>query len=153
MFDNFFAVDASVTVSEVADEASKAVEISGLKDSLSLFGFGFGMVFAVLLLLMAFIAIMAFFLKKNKAAPVEEKADTPAPVATSEVSAPAPTPKAEPIATAVLADAQMNVTLNGKKHLVSVEEKLSQFVVSLGGKKRAVDVEDITEVADEEVSA
>ncbi|MBQ3195484.1 MAG: OadG family protein [Clostridia bacterium] len=131
----------SQTASTVAEEDDVA-----LTEALALSGLGFGIVFAVLVVLMAFITVMSAIIRGGKKAekPVQKKekskaAPTPAPVA-----APVATPVAAPVA-AVQGDADMYVSLNGKKHAVSVEEKLPRFNISLNGKTHAVDVESVEE--------
>ncbi len=131
-----------ISAAAASADTSGTVEISGLKDSLTLFGIGFGMVFVVLLILMAFIGIMALVLKKGTDAPV--KAATPAPAPAAPVAT-APVAPAKPAACSVPAGADMKITLGGKTHAVSVSEKLPMFTVTSGGKKYAVDVEELTE--------
>jgi len=59
--------------------------------------------------------------------------------------APAPVKEAAPVSAPVKGDADMYVSLNGKKHAVSVEEKLPRFTVTLNGKTHGVDVESVEE--------
>lgn len=112
-----------------------------LSDALGYSGLGIGIVFAVLVVLMAFIALMSALLKgadKPKAAPAPK----------AEKAAPAPVTKVETAAPATASDGDMVVTLGGKKHNVTVVEKLPQFTVKLGGKVHSVDVEPVEEVAE-----
>lgn len=127
----------SQTASTVAEEDDVA-----LTEALALSGLGFGIVFAVLVVLMAFITVMSAIIRGGKKAekPVQKKEAPKAAPAPAPVAAPAPAPVA-----AVQGDADMYVSLNGKKHAVSVEEKLPRFNISLNGKTHAVDVESVEE--------
>ncbi len=106
-------------------------------------GLGIGIVFLVLVVLMAFIGVMSFLLraKSDKPAvkPVEKKVEAPkvdaAPVAKPAAAAPSAVP-----------EGAMFVTLGGKKHTVTVVEKIPQFTVKLNGKTHSVDVEPVQEV-------
>ena len=127
---------------DVGSEAVTSAEVT-LTDALGYSGLGIGIVFAVLVVLMAFIALMSALLRgsdKPKAAPApkaEKVSPAPSPAAKVETAAPASVP----------ADA-MFVTLGGKKHTVSVVEKIPQFTVKLDGKVHSVDVEPVEEVAE-----
>ncbi len=135
----FLSAVASGTVKE-------AVEIKTLGDSLKMFGIGFGMVFAVLLVLMAFIGIMSACLKAGaKAEPKTEKQTaTVAPAVQAPAVKKTVVEKAAPVAVA----GDMSVTVNGKKKSVSVVEKMPEFTVTINGKKKAIDVESVEEAAE-----
>lgn len=127
---------------DVSSEAAANAEVT-LTDALGYSGLGVGIVFAVLVVLMAFIALMSALLRgsdKPKAAPAP-KAEKPAP-------APAPVSKVEESVPVSAPDGAMYVTLDGKKHTVTVVEKVPQFTVKLGGKVHSVDVEPVEEVAE-----
>lgn len=129
------AIESSVTESAQATVS--------LTDALGYSGLGVGIVFVVLVVLMAFITLMSAFLKgtssKPKASPAPKpQAPAPAPVVSKPVAA----------APATAPDGAMFVTLGGKRHVVSVEEKIPQFTVKLGGKTHNVDVEFVEEVAE-----
>lgn len=127
------AVVSQVGTSEEDELAlGEAVGISGL---------GIGIVFAVLAVLMAFITAMSAIIRSGKKEkPVKKKAVvSPAPVAT-----PAATVKAEE-KPAVAEGADMYVTYGGKRHAVSVEEKIPRFTVTVNGKAHGVDVESVEE--------
>lgn len=118
-----------------------------ITDALVYSALGFAIVFAVLLVLMAFIGIMSKALNLGS----KEPKAAPAPV-----SAPVPqaAPKAAPVAVSApvastVPEGAMFVTLDGKKHTVSVTEKLPRFSVTLNGKTHAVDVEESVEEAAE----
>ena len=124
------------TVESVADQSGTDVSLT---EALGLSGLGVGIVFAVLIVLMAFITIMSAVIRggKKEAKPVavaEPKQSEP------KAAAPAPAPVAS-----ASGDADMYVTLNGQRHAVSVEEKLPKFTVTLNGKAHAVDVEGVEE--------
>lgn len=136
-----------VLAASVADGASDVVEESKvtLIEALGLSGLGFALVFSVLIILMAFIAIMSALLRAGQKPAVKETAAPAAPVA-----APAPQPvAAAPVVTPAPAvysgEADMFVTLDGKRHAVSVVEKLPRFTVTVNGKSHGVDVEKIEE--------
>ena len=114
-----------------------------ITDALVCSALGFAIVFAVLLVLMAFIGIMSKVLNLGS----KEPKAAPAPVS-------APAPKAAPVAVSApvastVPEGAMFVTLDGKKHTVSVTEKLPRFSVTLNGKTHAVDVEESVEEAAE----
>lgn len=114
-----------------------------ITDALVYSALGFAIVFAVLLVLMAFIGIMSKALNLGS----KEPKAAPAPVS-------APAPKAAPVAVSApvastVPEGAMFVTLDGKKHTVSVTEKLPRFSVTLNGKTHAVDVEESVEEAAE----
>ncbi len=143
----------SESVEETSGAESGAEELSGTTQSvpilddvdvpaaLALSGLGFGIVFSVLVVLMAFITVMSAVIrggkKEEKPAQKQQKKAESTPV-------PAPVKEAAP-APAVKGDADMYVSLNGKKHAVSVEEKLPRFTVTLNGKTHGVDVESAEE--------
>ncbi len=112
-----------------------------LMDALIYSGLGIAIVFAVLIVLMAFIWLMSKVMGTGKS---KEKAST------KEVKAPvqqtvAPAAPAAPVAAAPVPDGAMFVTLNGTKHTVSVTEKLPRFTVKVNGKAHSVDVESAEE--------
>ncbi len=114
-----------------------------ITDALVYSALGFAIVFAVLLVLMAFIGIMSKALNLGS----KEPKAAPAPVS-------APAPKAAPVGVSApvastVPEGAMFVTLDGKKHTVSVTEKLPRFSVTLNGKTHAVDVEESVEEAAE----
>lgn len=106
---------------------------------------GFLIVFAVLLVLMAFIGVMSKVVGTSKKKPKEQ----PVPQA---VQAPAPKAEAAPQADAVAVDdgaCVMKLRLNGKEHNVSVKEQIPQFTLTLGGKTHSVDVQPVDEEVNE----
>lgn len=117
-------------------------QIISITDSLIYSAIGFAIVFAVLLILMAFIAIMSKVLSLGKK---PEKAVAAAPVAPR----PAPAVKKAPAAGKSVPEGAMQVTLGGKKHTVTVTEKMPRFTVTLNGKSHAVDVEEVEKEAAE----
>ncbi len=124
---------------EIADSAASTAEESlGMVDALSISGLGFGIVFAVLVVLMVFITVMSAILRAGKKAPKAEKAEAPVKVE-APVAAPAP------VASVPSGEADMFVTVNGKKHAVCVEEKIPRFTVTVNGKAHGVDVESVEE--------
>ena len=128
------SVDVSNEISKEAVTVTKSLAYSGL---------GIGIVFAVLVVLMVFIALMSAMLKgadKPKKAPAP-KAEKPVERPVVKNEAPAPKPASAP-------EGVMYVTLGGKKHAVTVEEKIPQFTVTLGGKSHSVDVEPVEEGAE-----
>ena len=133
------ATDAEELISETQSET--ILDDVDVTSALGLSGLGFGVVCIVLVVLMAFITVMSAILRggkkeKNPKKKVEVKKEAPVP---------APAQKAEPAPVAVKGDADMYVSLNGKKHAVSVEEKLPRFTVTLNGKTHGVDVENAEE--------
>lgn len=120
-----------------AEESSEAVS---LVDAAVYSGLGIGIVFLVLIILMVFIALMSAVLKgsadkpKAESTPKAEKAVAAAPVKKPVATAPAVAP-----------DGAMFVTLDGKKHTVTVVEKIPQFTVKINGKTHSVDVEPVQE--------
>lgn len=124
------------------NELSASTEDTGTAvsfgEALGLSGLGFGLVFAVLIVLIAFITAMSAALRcgQKKAKPasdtVAQKVDTP--------TAKAPVAPA-PAVQAASDKADMYVTLNGVRHAVSVEEKVPHFTVKMNGKAYGVDVE------------
>ena len=108
-------------------------------------GLGAGIVFLVLIVLMVFIGIMSYLLRgqsektaekpvvkaQNVEKPVEKKVEV---AAKSVASAPSAVP-----------EGAMFVTLGGKKHTVTVVEKIPQFTVKINGKTHFVDVEPVQE--------
>ncbi len=121
-----------------AESAESSAEeiIRGPVDALGYSGLGVLIVFAVLLVLMVFITVMSKLVglggKKAPAAPAAAPAKAPA--APASPAAKQPAEKAE--------DGAMYVTLGGKRHAVTVEEKLPRFSVTVNGKTHAVDVEE-----------
>lgn len=136
----YFLNAASGELSSTLESSEAAV---GIGEALGYSGLGIGIVFAVLVVLMAFIALMSGVLKgasdKPKATPAPKKVEKP-------VQKPVEAPK--PVASATVPDGAMFVTLGGKKHTVTVEEKIPQFTVKVNGKAHAVDVEPVEEVAE-----
>lgn len=129
-------------MSFAAAVVGEAKEVS-ITDALVYSALGFAIVFAVLLVLMAFIGIMSKALNLGS----KEPKAAPAPVS-------APAPKAAPVAVSApvastVPEGAMFVTLDGKKHTVSVTEKLPRFSVTLNGRTHAVDVEESVEEAAE----
>ncbi|MBE6678275.1 MAG: hypothetical protein E7597_05735 [Ruminococcaceae bacterium] len=124
------------TGTDVTSTVQEEVEIT---EALALSGLGFGIVFAVLVVLMAFITVMSAVIRGGK------KEEKPAKKAEVKKEAPAPVKEAAPVSAPVKGDADMYVSLNGKKHAVSVEEKLPRFTVTLNGKTHGVDVESVEE--------
>ncbi len=122
------------STAEVGDEVT-------VSEALALSGLGFGIVFSVLVVLMAFITVMSAVIRGGK------KKEKPAKKAEVKKEAPAPAPvkEAAPVSAPVKGDADMYVSLNGKRHAVSVEEKLPRFTVTLNGKTHGVDVESVEE--------
>lgn len=119
-----------------SEAAEKAVSIT---DALMYSVIGFAIVFAVLIVLMAFIGIMSKLLSigKNEQKPAVAPIAAPAPVQTAAPVA--------PVAPAAVPDGAMYVTLGGNKHTVTVTEKLPRFNVTVNGKAHAVDVEELNE--------
>jgi len=135
--------DSSELISTVGDVSEEAL---GASDALAISGLGFVIVFVVLIVLMAFIGAMSFLLKgsngkkKEKVQkPVQAPVQKPAEKETAPVSAPAASSAPE---------GSMFVTLGGKKHTVTVVEKVPRFTVKVNGKSHAVDVEPIEEDAE-----
>lgn len=131
--------------SESGADAVSETEYISIMDSLTYSGLGFGIVFSVLIVLMAFITIMSFILRAGQKAPKTEKAEkAPAP-APAPVKVEAPVVAPAPAAPVCSGEADMFVTVNGKKHAVSVEEKIPRFTVTVNGKAHGVDVESVEE--------
>lgn len=151
--DNSTALESSVAESSVVDSSeliSTTGDVSetelGASDALAISGLGFAIVFVVLIVLMAFIGAMSFLLKgtdgkkkENTQKPVQAPVQKPVKKETAPVSAPAATSAPE---------GSMFVTLGGKKHTVTVVEKVPRFTVKVNGKSHAVDVEPIEEDAE-----
>lgn len=141
------AVESVTEATEViSEEGRETSTVVGASETALYSGIGFLIVFAVLLVLMAFIGIMSRVMGTAKKKP--EKIEAPAP-------APVQAPKAEP-AKAEAKDevacdgaCAMKVKLNGKEHAVSVKECVPQFTLTLDGKDHGVDVK----LIDEEVDA
>jgi len=132
-----FAPFATVAEEEIADKTVS------LLDAAVYSGLGIGIVFLVLVILMVFIAIMSAALKNSSDKPKVTSASKAEKVeknvaVTSTVKPVATTPTAVP-------DGAMFVTLDGKKHTVTVVEKIPQFTVKLNGKTHSVDVEPVQE--------
>lgn len=118
----------------VADETKV-----GLLDALIYSGLGILIVFAVLLVLMAFITIMSKLIKAGGKGAGAAAASAGAPAAESgEKRAPAATKPAD----SAVPQGTMLVSVGGKKHTVTVTEKLPRFSVTLNGRTHAVDVEE-----------
>ncbi len=136
----YFLNAASLSSASESAESSEAAV--GIGEALGYSGLGIAIVFAVLAVLMAFIALMSKLLNgksnKTKKAPAPKKVE-------ETVVKPIEVPK--PVASATVPDGAMLVTLGGKKHTVTVEEKVPQFTVKINGKAHAVDVEPVEEGA------
>lgn len=125
--------------SELVTVTESSEEELGITEALGISGLGFGIVFTVLVVLMAFITVMSMALRGGKkeskpAVKSEPKAAPKAGEAPKAVEAPA-----------VKGDADMYVSLNGVRHAVSVEEKVPRFTVTVNGKSHGVDVEEAKE--------
>lgn len=131
--------------SESGADAVSETEYISIMDSLTYSGLGFGIVFSILIVLMAFITVMSLILRAGKKTPKTEKAEkAPAP-APAPVKVEAPVVAPAPVAPVCSGEADMFVTVNGKKHAVSVEEKIPRFTVTVNGKAHGVDVESVEE--------
>lgn len=126
----------------VAAKTVEIIEIS-VTDSLIYSVIGFSIVFAVLLILMGFIGVMSKVLSVGKKP--EKAVAAAAPVAKQS----APAVKKAPAAENAVPAGAMQVTLGGKKHAVTVTEKVPRFTVTLNGKSHAVDVEEVEKEAAE----
>lgn len=135
------AIESSIAENVSAEISQAAVSMG---DALGYSGLGIGIVFAVLVVLMAFIAVMSFFLKGNSKAKAEAPKAVKAEKEEKKAPASAPVSQLAPAPATVPAGA-MFVTLGGKRHTVTVVEKIPQFTVKLNGKTHHVDVEPVEE--------
>lgn len=129
----------------VAAKTVEIIEIS-VTDSLIYSVIGFAIVFAVLLILMGFIGVMSKVISLGNRKPATAPASAPASKPVATVKKPAVVDKSAPSA---VPEGAMQVTLGGKKHAVTVTEKVPRFTVTLNGKSHAVDVEEVEKEAAE----
>lgn len=109
---------------------------------------GFLIVFAVLLVLMAFIGVMSKVVGTAKKKP--KAVDSPAPVQVPEKAPAMDEAEVKAVSAAACDDGacSMKLRLNGKEHNVSVKEQIPQFTITLDGKSHSVDVQPVDEEVD-----
>ena len=129
-------------VAEIAAESADKDNI-GVVQALGYSGLGFSIVFVVLLVLMAFITIMSLIINGSKKKKRNSAENAPVPENQAEGQGTKEEAKRE-----VQPEGSMTVTLNGRRHSVTVEEQLPRFTVNVDGKKHAVDVEEVKESAE-----